>query len=473
MIATKTLDYKFSDKHKAYMKKCLSCTVNVAEGAVRAGKTVDNVFVFAFLLETAPDRIHLATGSTIANAKLNIGDCNGLGLEAIFKGRCRWGKYKDNECLKIKTKTGEKVVIFAGGAKADSYKKIRGNSYGMWIATEINLHTDSVIKEAFNRQLAAKGRKVFWDLNPDNPNSFIYKEYLDVYAKKQSSGLFLGGYNYAHFTIKDNLSVKPERIKQIISQYDQTSVWYRRDILGMRCSAEGVVYPKYAQSSEVFRVNLADKNTAEKHLKDAEFADIGVDIGGNRSLTTFVATVFHKSFRAITVIKDHAIKGNKGEIDPERVYAELKQFIALLKAEFPQIKIRAVHPDCAEQYIINGIRKTFENCGIKIPVIESEKPPINDRIRCVNALIGANKIFVSNDCGIVHNGLINAVWDLEAAAKGIDKRADDFTSDIDILDAFEYSFTSYINLLSPEVKKGKKPRISPQITRQDFLGGWD
>ena len=76
---------------------CRECSYNVAEGAVRAGKTVDNVFAFAHELKTTPDRIHLATGSTMANAKLNIGDCNGMGLEWIFRGQCHWGKYKDNE----------------------------------------------------------------------------------------------------------------------------------------------------------------------------------------------------------------------------------------------------------------------------------------------------------------------------------------------------------------------------------------
>ncbi len=107
----------FGDKHRDYMRRAMECTVNIAEGAVRAGKTVDNVFVFAALLEDAPDRLHLATGATIGNAKLNLGDCNGLGLERIFRGRCAWGRYKDNECLRIQTKSGEKAVIFAGGNK--------------------------------------------------------------------------------------------------------------------------------------------------------------------------------------------------------------------------------------------------------------------------------------------------------------------------------------------------------------------
>lgn len=98
----KTLAFRFSEKHREYIRKCEQCAYNVAEGAVRAGKTVDNVFAFAHELKTTPDRIHLATGSTMANAKMNIGDCNGMGLEWIFRGQCHWGKHKDNEALFIK-----------------------------------------------------------------------------------------------------------------------------------------------------------------------------------------------------------------------------------------------------------------------------------------------------------------------------------------------------------------------------------
>lgn len=118
----------FGSKHKEYIRKGLDCKMSVAEGSVRAGKTIDNCIIACAYLETCEDIVHLASGSTIANAKLNIGYCNGFGLECLFKGRCRWGKFKDNEALFIKTKTGEKVVIFAGGGKADSYKKILGKT---------------------------------------------------------------------------------------------------------------------------------------------------------------------------------------------------------------------------------------------------------------------------------------------------------------------------------------------------------
>lgn len=237
----------FSDKHKAYIKAALHNRMCVAEGAIRSGKTIDNCIIAAAYLEQTPDKYHLASGSTIANAKLNIGACNGFGLENLFRGRCRWGKYKDNEALFISTRTGEKIVLFAGGAKADSYKRILGNSYGMWIATEINEHYDSTdsrtsfIKVANGRQLAAKRPFTLWDLNPCNPGHSIYEQYIDRYRE---NGL-PGGYLYEHFTIADNATITPERLEEIKAQYVPGTVWYRRDIEGERTLAEGLVYPMY------------------------------------------------------------------------------------------------------------------------------------------------------------------------------------------------------------------------------------
>lgn len=252
MKKTQQIDWKpFSVKHQQYIKNALRNKMNVAEGAIRSGKTIDHCIIAAMYLETCKDKIHLASGSTIGNAKLNIGVCNGFGLENLFRGRCHWGKYKDNEALYIGTQTGEKIVIFVGGGKGDSYKKILGNSYGLWIATEINEHFDSddsrtsFIKVAFGRQVAAIKPLVLWDLNPCNPAHRIYKQYIDKYLTD-----YVGGYQYEHFTIKDNLSITPERLAEIESQYEKGSIWYRRDILGERCIAEGLVYPMWEDAIE-------------------------------------------------------------------------------------------------------------------------------------------------------------------------------------------------------------------------------
>ena len=246
-MKSSTIHPAFGDKHKEYIRNATRCTISVAEGAVRAGKTIDNIAAFATMINKGtPDRIHLATGSTAANAKLNIGDANGFGLEYLFRGRCRWTKYKGNEALVIKSCGRDYVVIFAGGAKADSFKKIRGNSYGMWIATEINLHHEDTIKEAFNRQLAAKLRRVFWDLNPSSPGHWIYQNYIDRFPEQ-----FGARYNYRHFTIRDNATITAQRLAEIESQYDIKSIWYRRDILGERCIAEGLVYPMFDRARNI------------------------------------------------------------------------------------------------------------------------------------------------------------------------------------------------------------------------------
>lgn len=452
MSRSKTLNFVFGEKHCDYMRRSRSATINVAEGAVRAGKTVDNVFAFATELETAPDKLHLATGSTIANAKLNIGDCNGYGLEGIFRGRCKWGKYKDNECLRIKTRTGPKVVIFAGGGKADSFKKIRGNSYGMWIATEINLHHDNTIKEAFNRQLAAQRRKIYWDLNPDNPNAPIYTEYIDKYRDMQAAGTLLGGYNFEHFTIRDNLTIPEQRMNVIVSQYDQESVWYRRDILGERCVADGLVYQAFADRPERNIIKWDELTEVEQKdfLSSAEFVSIGVDFGGNRSLTAFVATAVLRGRAGLLVVRDYRIQGRKGDIDPNRLNTEFIGFVERLKVDFPSLHIKYCFADSEAQYLINGLRRASNAAGLGIQFGDSAKHEITQRIYCATALMNLGKLNILSDCGLVIAGLKSAVWDKDAAEKGKDVRLDNFSSDIDILDAFEYSWERFMPRLLPE-----------------------
>ena len=428
----KTGGWIFGEKHRAYMRRAMTAEISVAEGAVRAGKTVDNVFVFASLLEHAPDRIHLATGSTLGNAKLNLGDCNGLGLEHIFEGRCRWTKYRGNEALIVRAAAGERIVIFSGGKNADAYKRIRGNSYGMWLATEINLHADSFIKEAFNRQLAARERRVFWDLNPSAPSHPIYRDYLDRFESLGES------YNYAHFTIHDNPVVTPERLSAVIAQYDETSVWYRRDILGERCAADGLIYRRFADDPGAFTVPSVDPGLVE-------YINIGVDFGGNRSRTTFAATAVMRRGAdpgGFTVVADHAVAGSKGEVDAERINREFVRFLAGVREKMPGVPVRYVFADNEAQVLVNSMRRHLGSIpGERVIVADAAKRKIVDRIAFVNTLMSQGRLRLLADCRLLADGLASAVWDEKS---GEDKRLDDFTSDIDILDAFEYSIERYM-----------------------------
>lgn len=432
VIRRKTIPFNFSDKHKDYIRKSAECMYNIAEGAIRSGKTVANVFAFAHELKTAKDKLHLATGSTVANAKLNIGDANGFGLEYIFRGQSRWGKYKDNEALFIKGPSTDrhlKVVIFAGGAKADSYKKIRGNSYAMWIATEINLHHDNTIKEAFNRTAAADKRRFFWDLNPDNPAADIYTSYIDKYAEKAKEGTLLGGFNYMHCTLDDNINISAQRRSEIKSQYDETSIWYQRDILGLRRIAEGLIYRRFAEGNYAVPDNL--KNDLGE-IANIRRIIVGVDFGGSKSGHAFVATGIIGDYQKVVVL---ASERHFGDIAPDDLGQLFVDFLLKIMNLFGSPYV--CYADNAEQVLIRGLRKALVEAGIVMPIRDAYKDVIVNRIRLTDRLISQKRLYHTEHAETFKTAMSSAVWDDKKPTKS--ERLDDSTSDIDTLDAFEYT----------------------------------
>lgn len=322
-----------------------------------------------------------------------------------------------------------------GGAKEDSYKKIRGNSYGMWIATEINLHHDNTIKEAFNRQLAAQKRKIFWDLNPDNPNADIYKKYIDLYAKKDKEGTLIGGFNYQHFTIFDNLTITEERKQEIISQYDKNSIWYLRDILGKRCVAEGLVYRTFADNNKKFKI------TRKEAVSKVSRIILGVDFGGNGSGHAFVATGMSRDYKEVVslVSEWHKAEGT----DPEELADLFVDFVLKVINVYGMPEI--CYCDSAEQVLIEGLRKALEKAEILLILDNAWKIEVNERIRLMNRLVGQKRYYYTEDCETLENALCTAVWNPKEKTK--DERLDDGTSDIDSLDAFEYTIEQDKDLL--------------------------
>ena len=424
MSKTATIPWgAFSAKHKAYIKAALRNRMCVAEGAIRSGKTIDHCIIAAAYLEETPDKFHLASGSTIGNAKLNIGVCNGFGLENIFRGRCRWGKFKDNEALFVDTRTGEKVVVFAGGAKADAYKRILGNSYGLWIATEINEHYDSndsrtsFLKVASGRQIAAQKPFTLWDLNPCNPRAGIYEDYIDKYKR---DGL-AGGYLYEHFTIKDNATITPERLREIESQYNPETVWYRRDILGERAVAEGLIYQQFADQPERFCVD--DVPGYITH------ATIGVDFGGGTSAHAFSCVGYFNN--SVVVLDEYR---EKEALNPSKLELQFCDFVRRCQSRW---LVTDVWCDSAEQTLINGLRVAVARNGIGINIGNALKKPINDRIRAVCLLMGSGRFYVNNACKWTIDALKTAIWDGKKITE--DVRLDNGTTNIDSLDAMEYA----------------------------------
>ena len=82
----------FNQKQLTYLKKTFDSWLNVLEGGKRGGKNVLNTYAFCIALETHPDKFHLIAGTDTSSARVNIGDCNGYGLQNYFANRFKIGE---------------------------------------------------------------------------------------------------------------------------------------------------------------------------------------------------------------------------------------------------------------------------------------------------------------------------------------------------------------------------------------------
>ena len=255
-------------------------------------------------------------------------------------------------------------------------------------------------------------------MNPCNPKASIYEEYIDKYKRQ---GL-AGGYLYEHFTIKDNATITPERIAEIESRYDPNTVWYRRDILGERAVAEGLIYQLFADQPERFIVD--DIPGFINH------AVIGVDFGGGTSAHAFCCLGFFGN--SLVVLDEYR---ETQALNPTKLE---KDFVDFVK----RCQMRWLVTDCwcdsAEQTLINGLRTAAAQNRIGINIGNALKKPINDRIRAACLLMGAGRFYVNRACKWTIDALKCAIWDSKKPTE--DVRLDNGTTNIDSLDALEYAF---------------------------------
>lgn len=418
----------FSENQRSYLRKTKSCWLNVAEGGKRGGKNVLNTFAYCLCLENHPDKLHLIAGVSTTTARLNIMDCDGMGLTNYFEHRYREGKYKDRPCLYISTLTGEKIILVSGGGKNGDERLIKGNTYGTAYITEVNECAQSFVKEVFDRTISSSDRKIFHDLNPKEPNHWYYDEILKFHEDKQIADSQYG-YNYGHFTIADNFSISDDKLRKILDTYEKGTVWYDRDIKGKRKRAEGLVFPKFADDPDAFIINAGE---VPKRFK---WIDAGFDIGGNGSAyaMTFSAMDYNN---VIYVLK--ASKKQAQDVPMEEVDRYVFDEIQAVESAYG-VNINNVNTDHVD-VIINTLNEKRYIFG------KTYKPPLEDRPFQINMLMAQGRLkFVEKQCDDLVDELQNVVFD-DKAEKAI--ILDDGSMQIDTIDSFVYSLADnwhYLN----------------------------
>ena len=445
---------KLSSKQKTLLKWCHKENGYdniICDGAVRSGKTaIMSVSFIHWAMRYFNGKNFALISKTQRQAERNIilPLLNCPDVTDYFKLEYQ----RSNGVLKVTSKTSSNIFYLFGGKDESSFALIQGTTLTGGLFDEVALMPKSFVEQAIARTLSEKGAKLWFNCNPENPNHWFYKDWIiDAQNENKKNSLYL------HFLMDDNPIVTQEQKEKAKSFY--SGIFYERYILGKWVRAEGRIY-------DDIKPLIVDKLNAKK-----ERLIIGIDFGGNKSKTTFVATLILKDFAGLYALMDHKVSGKKGEIDIERIADELCVFIDNIKTKFgfyPD-EIRA---DSAEQYLINSLRKSLYKKGFNISLRDSDKAKIIDRIRCTDSLIKTKKLFINKNCKHLILGLENAVWDQKAAEKGIEIRLDDFTSDIDILDAFEYSFSPYLKNLTPQIFTPIKDR-GGILNSTAFRGYWN
>jgi hypothetical protein len=129
-------------------------------------------------------------------------------------------------------------------------------------------------------------------------------------------------------------------------------------------------------------------------------------------------------------------------IDSNMLDKLVLQFIADVQAKYGRVS--ALYWDNAETVLGNSIRNAVERDYPGIGVYPAAKRRINDRINATVRLQGGDRFWMTTDCETLKDAMTEAVWNRE---KQDDERLDDGSTDIDSLDAFEYTIEQDISYL--------------------------
>lgn len=414
----------FTQNQVDYLHRTMTSWYNVAEGGKRGGKNVLQVLAFCMALQNHPNKLHLIAGVSQTTAKLNIVDCDGFGLMNFFDGKCRQGKYNDRSALFVNTNNGEKIILVSGGAKDGDEKYIKGNTYGMAYVTEANECHPNFIQEVFDRTLSSADRKIFHDLNPKAESHWYYTDVLDFHQEKQRRDKNYG-YNYGHFTIADNLSIDDEKLRNTLKTYQKGTVWYERDILGRRKTAQGIIFPNFASDQTPYIIKQKDLP------KRFRYVECGFDIGGNGS--AYAMTCTGQGYDGI----QYKLKAEKRQADKmsmDDVEGFVTEFCDYVEKKY-DVRIDGINCDHID-VIINTI-----NDNTKYRAGKCYKPPLQDRVFLYSKLFKTQKIkFVEDECEDLIDELCELVFDPKSEEAVY---LDDGTMQIDTWDSNIYSESGY------------------------------
>lgn len=393
----------------------------ICDGAVRSGKT--SIMMWAFVrcaMENFSGQRFGVCGRTVDSCTKNI--IVPFTAMSLAKERyiIRWRR--GDKVMEVRRGAVTNYFEVFGGKDEASYTLIQGRTLAGVLLDEVVLMPRSFVEQALAR-CSVDGAKLWFSCNPGSPHHWFYQEWIKRHRERNAL--------YLHFEMRDNPGLSEKTLARYENMY--AGIFYDRYVRGLWVAAEGVVYKDFANNTEKYLIDDPLKWAEEQGTKFSVIS-IGVDFGGTKSATKFQATGITKDHRVVALEEEY-IKNE--EIDPDALNRRFATFAQMVTSKYGYSQTRA---DSAETVLIRGLDHTAQKMRLGTQVKNALKLQITDRIRLVVLLMKQGRFKVSRSCPHLIDALQTAIYDSD---KFEDERLDDGTSDIDSLDAFEYSIEPY------------------------------
>lgn len=408
-----------SDKQKEYIREAHH-RYNLKVGARRCGKTyLDNLYMIPKRIFERKDKdgLYCIFGVSRGTIERNVLQP----LRQIY-GKNLVGTIKNDNIAKL---FGEEVYCL-GCEKVNQVSKIQGTSIKYAYGDEVakwNQEVFVMIQASLDKDYSCFDGA----LNPENQSHWLKKDFLD---KIEEKGLDV---YVQHYTIFDNPFLSKEFVDNLCKEYEGT-VYYDRLILGLWKNAEGIIYRQFADNPSMFIKDEA-KDEFGNNI-NFMIISIGIDYGANQSSTRFICNGITPYFKQVWALDEMKMEGI---YSPDILYEKFKEFYTRIVQKYGKVTHCWGDYGALGQVLTAGLNKYLQQQGIPLQVKDCVKGRIVDRIELDCQLFGQGKRFILRQC----KGLIEAYTEALWNDKGQDERLDDGTTDIDSLDANEYSYFSF------------------------------
>ena len=410
-----------SEKQKEFIRNATH-RYNLKIGARRCGKTyLDNLW-------TIPNRIIERKGLDGLNVIFGVSkgtiERNVLQPLRQIYGKGLVGTINSQNIAYL---FGEEVYCL-GCEKANQVSKIQGTSIKYAYGDEVAKWCQDVfimIQGSLDKPYSCFDGA----LNPESETHWLKVDFLD---KIEEKGLDV---YTQYYTIFDNPFLSKTFVDNLCKEYEGT-VFYDRLILGKWCNAEGLIYRKFANNPERYAIKYKcwkENGMWKDNLPKGETI-VGIDYGGTKSGQAFVCTRISDDYTKVITLASRRITK---ELDAKELLKEQIDFMEYCRTKY-HCEIDYVFPDNEETVHIRTLRNAVEELGWKTIVRGCIKEAINDRIDCEQKMLSFDIFYyIEGECDTLVKAMKTARWDDK---KLEDTRLDDFSTDIDSMDAFEYSF---------------------------------